>query len=102
MLGRIRSRFGRSELRFRPEGCLHGLLSRVERKNAWQLLVSVGYATPHGIQRLLGCPSWFEYLVRDDLRKYLTDHFGNRNGILIMDGTGFLKKGAESIDAHRQ
>lgn len=102
MLGRIRGRFGRSDLRGRAEGYLRGLLSRVERKNSWQLAESVGYATPHGIQRLLGRASWDTGLVREDLRQYVTDHLGCRDGILIVDETGFLKKGSESVGVHRQ
>jgi len=102
MLRRIRGRFGRIELRGRAEGYLRGLLNRVERKNSWQLAESVGYATPHGIQRLLGRASWDADQRREDLRKYVADQLGCRDGILVVDETGFLKKGKESVGVHRQ
>lgn len=102
MLCRIRGRFGRIELRGRAEGYLRGLLNRVERKNSWQLAESVGYATPHGIQRLLGRANWDADLLREDLRKYVADQLGCRDGILVVDETGFLKKGKESVGVHRQ
>jgi SRSO17 transposase len=36
--------------------------------------------------------------VRDDLREYIVEHLGDeRSGVLIVDETGFLKKGKKSV-----
>jgi SRSO17 transposase len=41
--------------------------------------------------------------VRDDLREYAVEHLGDEEGaILVVDETGFLKKGTESVGVKRQ
>lgn len=99
---RLAPRFGRKDLRRRAEGYLKGLLGRVERKNSWQLAEAVGDATPHGLQRLLGRARWDADAVRDDLRTYVVERLGEPDGVLIVDETGFLKKGAKSAGVARQ
>jgi SRSO17 transposase len=99
---RLAPRFGRKDLRRRAEAYLRGLLGRVERKNSWQLAEAAGDATPHGVQRLLGRASWDADAVRDDLRAYAVDRLGEADGVLIVDETGFLKKGAKSVGVQRQ
>ena len=102
LLSRLEPRFGRKDLRIRAEGYLRGLMGRVERKNSWQLAEAVGDATPHGIQRLLGRARWDADAVRDDLRSYVVEHLGEPDGVLIVDETGFLKKGTKSAGVARQ
>lgn len=102
LLSRLEPRFGRKDLRIRAEGYLRGLMGRVERKNSWQLAEAVGDATPHGIQRLLVRASWDADAVRDDLRSYVVEHLGEPDGVLIVDETGFLKKGTKSAGVARQ
>lgn len=94
--------FGRKDLHSRAQDYLRGLLNRVERKNAWQIAESVGHVTPHGIQRLLGRARWDADAVRDDLRNYVAEHIGQPDGVLIIDETGFLKKGDKSAGVGRQ
>lgn len=102
LLSRLEPRFGRKDLRLRAEGYLRGLMGRVQRKNSWQLAEAVGDATPHGIQRLLGRARWDADAVRDDLRAYVVEHLGDPGGVLIVDETGFLKKGTKSAGVARQ
>lgn len=99
---RLGPRFSRRDLRRRAVGYLRGLLGRVERKNSWQLAEAVGDPTPHGIQRLLGRARWDADAVRDDLRSYVVEHLGEADGVLIVDETGFLKKGDKSAGVARQ
>ena len=99
---RLAPRFARRDLRRRAEGYLRGLTGRVERKNSWQLAEAAGDATPHGLQRLLGRARWDADAVRDDLRAYVVDHLGEPEGVLIVDETGFLKKGTKSAGVSRQ
>ncbi len=73
---------------------LKGLLSPVERKNGWQLAEQVGNTTPYAVQRLLSSYRWDADLVRDDLRDYVVEHLGQEDGVLVVDETGFLKKGS--------
>ena len=95
----IAGRFRRPEPRRRALDYLRGLLSPVERKNGWQL---VGDATPDGVQRLLSSYLWDADLVRDDLRNYVVERLADADGVLVVDETGFLKKGNKSAGVQRQ
>jgi SRSO17 transposase len=99
---RIAGRFRRREVRERVHRYLTGLLERVERKNGWQLAEHLGESGPHGVQRLLNAARWDADAVRDDLRAYVTEHLGDPAGVLIVDETGFLKKGTKSVGVQRQ
>ena len=98
----IAPRFRRAEARGRAMRYLAGLLDRVERKNGWQLAEHLGEPGPQGVQRLLNAADWDVDAVRDDLRAYVTEHLGDPAGVLIVDETGFLKKGTKSIGVQRQ
>jgi SRSO17 transposase len=100
--GRIAHRFRRAEARERAKRYLAGLLERVERKNGWQLAEHLGEPGPQGVQRLLNAADWDVEAVRDDLRAYVTEHLGEPAGVLIVDETGFLKKGTKSVGVQRQ
>jgi SRSO17 transposase len=99
---RLSPRFARSEIRGRARSYLRGLLSATERKNSWQLAEVAGDATPYGLQHLLGRANWDADEVRDDLREYVTEHLGEEDAVLVVDETGFLKKGANSVGVKRQ
>src|SRR5215211_3214365 len=100
---RVAGRFARPEVRARARRYLDGLLGRVERKNGWQLAEALGEAGPQGVQRLLNAADWDDDGVRDDLRAYVVEHLGDEaSGVLIVDETGFLKKGAKSCGVARQ
>jgi SRSO17 transposase len=99
---RIAPRFARSEQRMRVLAYLKGLLSPVKRKNGWQLAELAGEKNPDGIQRLLNNALWDADLVRDDLREYVVEHLGEEGAVLVIDETGFLKKGTKSVGVKRQ
>jgi SRSO17 transposase len=102
MHARIASHFARREPRERTLAYLRGLLGPVERKNSWQLAEYVGDPTPDGIQRLLATYDWDADAVRDDLRAYIVEHLGDPQAVLVVDETGFLKKGTKSVGVQRQ
>ncbi len=93
---RIGPRFRRAEVRRRARRFLDGLLAPVARKNGWQLAEALGERSPHGVQRLLSEAHWDQEAVRDEVRAYVLDHLGEEAGILVVDETGFLKKGKKS------
>jgi SRSO17 transposase len=99
---RIGARFPRSETRDRVRAYLIGLLGPVQRKNAWQLAEQIGDADPYGVQYLLGRSEWDPDAVRDDLRAYAVEALGDAEAVLILDETGFLKKGTHSAGVARQ
>jgi SRSO17 transposase len=99
---RIAPHFSRSEVRGRAHDYLRGLLSGVERKNSWQLAEVAGNTTPYGLQHLLGRANWDADTLRDDLREYVLEHLGHKEATLIIDETGFIKKGDKSVGVKRQ
>jgi len=99
---RIGARFKRAEARKRVGRYLRGLLASVERKNGWQMAEELGDPNVHGVQRLLAEADWDEEAVRDDLRAYVIEHLGEASGVLVVDETGFIKKGKKSAGVARQ
>src|SRR5258705_9517871 len=99
---RIAPRFERAEPRRRALAYLHGLLSHAERKNGWQLAEEAGEGTPDGMQRLLNASRWDVDAVRDDLVAYVREQLADPAAILVIDETGFLKKGTKSAGVQRQ
>jgi len=104
LVGEIGGCFKRCDLRCRAAAYIRGLLGPVKRKNGWQLAEHLGDATPHGIQRLLDRASWSADEVRDTLIGYARAHLltDGDHGVLIVDETGFLKKGDKSVGVQRQ
>jgi SRSO17 transposase len=102
VVGRIAPRFVRAEPRRRAARYLRGLLAPVERKNGWQLAEAVGDATPDGMQDFLSRARWDADAVRDDLQAYVAEHLGDDGAVLVLDETGFLKKGRKSAGVQRQ
>src|SRR5512143_4173766 len=100
--GRVAPRFRRAEPRRRALGYLRGLLSPVARKNGWQLAEHLGERTPDGVQRLLNAADWDADAVRDDLRAYVVEQLGDAEAVLVVDETGFVKKGRQSVGVQRQ
>lgn len=102
VMERIGARFGRVEPRRRALAYLRGLLSPIERKNGWQLAETAGDRTPDGVQDFLARVHWDADLVRDDLRAYVVEHLGDAQAVLVLDETGFVKKGDKSCGVQRQ
>src|SRR5260221_10641073 len=102
MCERLASHFGRSEPRERAQQYMLGLMSNAERKNSWQIAETMHEYGPQGMQRLLNTAAWDVEAVRDELRRYVAEQLGAADGILIIDETGFVKKGAKSAGVARQ
>src|ERR671916_3129809 len=99
---RIAARFPRPEVRRRVGRYLAGLLGPVERRNGWQLAEQLGERAPDGVQRLLRTARWDAGAVRDDLRACVVEYLGDDSAVLVVDETGFLKKGTKSAGVARQ
>lgn len=99
---RIAPRFARPEPRRRALAYLQGVMSDIERKNGWQLAEHAREATPYGMQRLLSAAAWDDSLVREDLRKYVYEHLGSSDAILVIDETSFPKRGDKSAGVQEQ
>ena len=102
LLARLAPYFPRAEARRQVAAYLHGLPSPVERKNGWQMAEAAGATTPYAMQHLLGRAIWDAEAVRDELRAYVMEHLGDPEAVLVIDETGFLKKGTHSVGVARQ
>lgn len=100
--GRFVHRFGRREPRESSLAYLRGLVAPLERKNGWTLAEEAGHAGPDRIHRLLNKTDWNADDVLDDVRGYVVEHLGDPEAVLIVDDTGFLKKGIRSAGVQRQ
>jgi len=100
--GLIAELFARSEPRARSLGYLQGLLSGCERKNGWQLAEWMGEAAPYAVQHLLDRARWDAEKARDRIRSYVVEELHSTEAVLIVDETGFLKKGLHSAGVKRQ
>jgi SRSO17 transposase len=99
---RLAPRFGRVEPRRRALAYLRGLLAPLGRKNGWQLAEAAGDRAPDGMQDFLSRMRWDAEAVRDDLRAYVVEHLGDPGAVLVLDETGFVKKGEKSAGVRRQ
>lgn len=99
---RVALRFTRAEPRARVREYVSGLVAGLERKNGWTLAERAGDSSPDGMQRLLRWADWDIDGVRDDVRDHVVEHLGSPDGVLILDDTGFVKKGVHSAGVQRQ
>jgi SRSO17 transposase len=81
---------------------VQGLLADLPRKHCRTLAEHAGDATPDGMQHLLGRAVWDHDRVRDDLRAYLVEHLGDPEAVLVIDETGDLKKGTQTVGVQQQ
>lgn len=54
------------------------------------------------MQRLLATYQWDADIVRDDLRTYVVAQLSTPQAVVVIDETGFLKKGTKSVGVQRQ
>jgi SRSO17 transposase len=94
--------FPRREARENAHQYLRGLLAPVERKNTWQMAEALGRDDPQGLQRLLYASPWDADAVCTELQRFVVEHFGDPEGIAVLDETAFVKKGSRSVGVKRQ
>src|SRR5919199_481925 len=99
---RLAPYFARAEARQQAMAYLRGLLRPVERKNSWQVAEVVGAANPYGFQHLLGRAAWDADQLGEELPRYLVDYVRDADAVVVLDETGFLKKGRGSGGVARQ
>lgn len=94
-VGRFADRFPRVEARRQMRSYVRGLLSETERKNGWMLAEAAGQSGPERMQRLVNFYAWDSDGPRDDVCQAVVE-------VLVVDETGFLKKGVRSAGVARQ
>lgn len=94
--------FRRKELKATAGAFLDGLLSGIARKTGWLMAEQAGLERPYRMQSLLGRSQWNEDALRDEVCAYVIEALGDPAGVLVVDETGFLKKGEHSAGVARQ
>ncbi len=102
LTARLRPHFRRGAAHRHAGEYVRGLLGPVERKNGWQLAEHVGHRHPRTIQRVLDRSAWDADAIRADLREQVIAELGDEDGVLVIDETGFVKKGTKSCGVARQ
>ena len=99
---RISAVFRRRELKETAGAFVDGLLSGIERKTGWLLAERAGLERPYRMQSVLGRSRWDAEALRDAVRDYALEALGDADGVLVVDETGFVKKGKHSVGVARQ
>jgi SRSO17 transposase len=94
--------FGRREVGASAGAFIDGLLSGISRKTGWLMAEQAGLDGPYRMQSLLGRSSWNADVLRDLVRAEVIGSLGDPRGVLVVDETGFLKKGTHSVGVARQ
>ncbi|MBJ7594081.1 MAG: IS701 family transposase [Candidatus Dormibacteraeota bacterium] len=98
---RFGSFFCRTEGRTAAQRYLGGLLLPLERKNVENIAEQVEMPI-RGLQQFISVSPWDDDGCIDEVQRFVGEHLGAENGVLILDDTGFAKKGTWSAGVGRQ
>lgn len=80
---------------------LEGLASDLHRKSVEPIAIAHHHPR-QGLQRFAGQGKWEDALVREELHRQVGRDLGDPDGVLVLDGSGFPKKGRHSVGVARQ
>ncbi len=78
------------------------LAEQLRAEERQQLAEWMGEAVPKAVQHLLDRARWDADAARDRVRDYVLEEMSSPDAVLIVDETGFLKKGLRSVGFKRQ
>jgi SRSO17 transposase len=101
LLDRYLPLFYRQEQRELAEVVVQGKLSNLQRKTSEPIAYQAGrHRKP--VQHFVGAGAWDDEAVQDALRRDVAEVLGDPEGVLVLDGSGFPKKGHASCGVARQ
>ena len=100
-LQRYLPQFYRSEQRENATTVIRGLLSGLERKTCEPIAIEAGLARKP-IQFFVGSGKWDDEAVMAELRLHVREGLAEPEGVVVIDPSGFPKKGTESCGVDRQ
>jgi SRSO17 transposase len=93
--------FYRQEQRDLAEVVLEGKLSNLRRKTAEPIAYLAGrHRKP--VQHFVGAGAWDDEAVQAELRCHVAAAWGDPDAVMVLDGSGFPKKGTASCGVARQ
>jgi SRSO17 transposase len=99
---RMRPLFTQERVAASASSLLDGLLSTEPRKTGWMRAEAAGDPGPWRQQAILGRGRWDADALRDIVRDYAVETLAEADAVLVLDETGFLKKGNASCGVARQ
>jgi SRSO17 transposase len=93
--------FYREEQRELAEVVLQGKLSKLERKTAEPIAYLAGRQRKP-VQHFVGAGAWDDEAVMSELRRHVAEVLADPDGVLVVDPSGFPKKGTQSCGVDRQ
>lgn len=99
---RIRLLFTQERVAASASLFLDGLLGDERRKTGWMRAEAAGDPGPWRQQAILGRGRWDAEALRDIVRDYALETLADKDAVLVIDETGFLKQGKASCGVARQ
>jgi len=99
---RIRPLFSQERVAGSAGQFLDGLLGNEPRKTGWMRAEAAGDPGPWRQQAILGRGRWEAEALRDVVREYALETLTDKEAVLVIDETGFLKQGKASCGVARQ
>jgi len=93
--------FYRDEQRHHAAVILHGKLSGLQRKTTEPIAIEAALKR-RPLQLFVGAGGWDDGAVLAELRRHVGEELGDADGVLVLDPSGFPKKGTESCGVARQ
>jgi SRSO17 transposase len=100
-LQRYLPKFCRTEQRENATTVIHGLLSGLERKTCEPIAIEARLPRKP-IQFFVGAGKWDDEAVMAELRTHVREALAEPEGVVVIDGSAFPKKGTESCGVARQ
>jgi SRSO17 transposase len=100
-LQRYLPRFYRQEQRELATLVIQGRLSGLERKTSEPIAIQAGRPRKP-VQHFVGAGLWDDEAVMAELRRHVAEVLADPDAVLVLDGSGFPKKGTASCGVSRQ
>lgn len=101
-LSRYLPKFGREENHGHATAFVHGLLAGGERRNVENIAEAIDGPPVRTLQKFIAQSAWDDGEVLGEMRRHMVEVLGDDDGVLIVDETGFPKKGTKSVGVQRQ
>ncbi|QDU16212.1 hypothetical protein CA11_40410 [Gimesia maris] len=94
--------FGRAQNHAHAMTILQGLLAGGDRRNVENMAETIEGGVVRTLQKFIAQAVWSDQDVLAELRQHVCEALGEEDGLLIVDETGFPKKGKLSVGVARQ
>lgn len=101
-LSRYLPLFGRDENHVHARAIIQGLLAGGDRRNVENMAESIEGGVVRTLQKFIAQAVWDDQDVLGSLQQHVVETLGDEDAVLIIDETGFPKKGIKSVGVARQ